>query len=41
MKGRDDSRVLIDWRKNDGEGGSGALYVKSVGHRRNFYDRDA
>ncbi len=45
LKGRDDYvlrvgeyRVLIDWRK-EGEDGD-ALYVKSVGHRRNFYDRE-
>lgn len=42
LKGRDDYvlrvgdyRVLIEWRKDDDE-----LYVKSVGHRRNFYDRN-
>ena len=35
-----DYRVLIDWRKNDGDDGEDALYVKSVGHRRNFYDRE-
>lgn len=42
LKGRDDYvlrvgdyRVLIEWRKDDGK-----LYVKSVGHRRNFYDRN-
>jgi mRNA interferase RelE/StbE len=45
LKGRDDHvlrvgdyRILIDWRKNDD--GEDALYVKSVGHRRNFYDRE-
>lgn len=42
LKGRDDYvlrvgdyRVLIQWEKNDD-----ALYVKSAGHRRNFYDRE-
>jgi mRNA interferase RelE/StbE len=47
LKGRNDYvlrvgdyRVLIDWRKNDGENGEDVLYVKSVGHRRNFYDRE-
>ncbi|WP_343217296.1 type II toxin-antitoxin system RelE family toxin [Halovivax gelatinilyticus] len=30
-----DYRVLIEWKKRDDE-----LYVKSVGHRRNFYDRE-
>lgn len=42
LTGRDDHvlrvgeyRVLIDWDKDDE-----ALYVKSVGHRRNFYDRE-
>jgi mRNA interferase RelE/StbE len=45
LKGRNDYalrvgdyRALIEWEKNDGE--SDVLYVKSVGHRRNFYDRD-
>jgi mRNA interferase RelE/StbE len=45
LTGRDDHvlrvgdyRVLIQWEKRaDGED---ALYVKSVGHRRNFYDRE-
>lgn len=42
LKGRDDYvlrvgdyRVLIAWEKDDD-----VLYVKSVGHRRNFYDRE-
>lgn len=42
LKGRDDYvlrvgdyRVLIQWDKSDD-----VLYVKSVGHRRNFYDRE-
>lgn len=41
MKGRDDYklraghyRALIQWNRDEDE-----LYVKSVGHRRNFYDR--
>lgn len=41
LKGRDDYvlrvgdyRVLIAWAKDDD-----VLYVKSVGHRRSFYDR--
>lgn len=45
LKGRDDYalrigdyRALIAWEKNDGD--SDVLYVKSVGHRRNFYDRN-
>lgn len=44
LKGRDDHvlrvgdyRVLIDWEKNSS--GPDTLYVKSVGHRRSFYDR--
>jgi len=32
-----DYRVLVQWEKNDVED---VLYVKSVGHRRNFYDRE-
>ena len=28
-----DYRVIIDWRKDDGE-----LFVREVGHRRNVYD---
>lgn len=46
LKGRDDYvlrvgdyRVLIAWEKAD-DGGDDALYVKSLGHRRNFYDRE-
>jgi mRNA interferase RelE/StbE len=42
LSGRDDYvlrvgdyRVLIQWERNDD-----TLYVKSVGHRRNFYDRE-
>lgn len=45
LKGRDDYvlrvgdyRVLIEWEKNNED--SDILYVKSVGHRRNFYDRE-
>lgn len=41
LKGRDDYRVragnyraLVQWDRGDD-----VLYVKSVGHRRNFYDR--
>lgn len=41
LKGRDDYklrvgdyRVLIQWDRDDE-----ILYVKAVGHRRNFYDR--
>jgi len=44
LKGRNDYalrigdyRALIEWEKNDDE--NDVLYVKSVGHRRNFYDR--
>lgn len=44
LKGRDDYvlrvgdyRVLIDWEQH--EDGHDVLYVKSIGHRRNFYDR--
>jgi len=33
-----DYRALIEWEKNDEE--NDVLYVKSVGHRRNFYDRE-
>ena len=42
LSGRDDYRLrigdyraLIDWDKDED-----TLYVKSVGHRRNFYDRE-
>jgi mRNA interferase RelE/StbE len=28
-----DYRVIIDWRKDDGE-----LFVRDIGHRRNIYD---
>ena len=28
-----DYRVIIDWRKDDGE-----LFVREIGHRRNVYD---
>ena len=45
LKGRNDYalrigdyRALIEWEKNDDE--NDVLYVKSVGHRRNFYDRE-
>jgi len=45
LKGRDDYvlrvgdyRALIEWEKNDDD--VDVLYVKSVGHRRNFYDRE-
>lgn len=45
LKGRDDYklrigdyRLLIAWERNEGE--EDALYVKSVGHRRSFYDRE-
>lgn len=45
LKGRDDYslrvgdyRALIQWEKNEDE--DDVLYVKSVGHRRNFYDRE-
>ncbi|MFB6242563.1 MAG: type II toxin-antitoxin system RelE/ParE family toxin [Halobaculum sp.] len=45
LRGRDDYllrvgdyRALIQWERN--EDGSDVLYVKSVGHRRNFYDRE-
>lgn len=45
LKGRDDYvlrvgdyRVLIEWRKNDDS--ADELYVKSIGHRRNFYDHE-
>jgi mRNA interferase RelE/StbE len=45
LKGRDDYvlrvgdyRVLIQWERHDDE--NDVLYVKSVGHRRNFYDRE-
>jgi mRNA interferase RelE/StbE len=44
LSGRDDYvlrvgdyRVLIQWARNDD---NDALYVKSLGHRRNFYDRE-
>lgn len=33
-----DYRVLIEWEKKDDD--DDVLYVKSVGHRRNFYDRE-
>ncbi len=42
LKGREDYRLrigdyraLIDWEREED-----TLYVKSVGHRRNFYDRE-
>ncbi|MYL17478.1 type II toxin-antitoxin system RelE/ParE family toxin [Halorubrum terrestre] len=45
LKGRNDYalrigdyRALIEWEKNDDE--NDVLYVKSVGHRRNFYDQE-
>jgi mRNA interferase RelE/StbE len=28
-----DYRVIIDWRKDDGE-----LFIRDIGHRRNIYD---
>lgn len=31
-----DYRALVEWDRTEG-----VLYVKSVGHRRNFYDREA
>jgi mRNA interferase RelE/StbE len=44
LSGRDDYvlrvgdyRVLIQWARNEDDE---VLYVKSVGHRRNFYDRE-
>jgi mRNA interferase RelE/StbE len=44
LSGRDDYvlrvgdyRVLIQWARNEDDD---VLYVKSVGHRRNFYDRE-
>lgn len=45
LSGRDDYklrigdyRLLVAWERNDD--GDDILYVKSVGHRRNFYDRE-
>ena len=35
-----DYRVLIDWHRN-GDETADVRYVKSVGHRRNFYNRES